>query len=174
VGMEGSVLGGEPAGFAIATENDVPMAAKGQTLAKAFLAADLTCARCHDAPSRNPYKQEQLFGLAAMLQRKPITVPATSTVAKVEGVGPPAVRVTLKPGTPVAPEWHLDGLAPEDVPAELLRDPADPRERVAAILTSPANERFAQVLVNRVWKRYFGVGLVEPVDNWLGARPSHP
>ena len=44
VGMEGSVAAGEPAGFAVATENDVPMAAKGQTLAKAFLATDLTCA----------------------------------------------------------------------------------------------------------------------------------
>jgi hypothetical protein len=172
--MEGSFLAGEPAGFALATENDVPTAAKGQVIAKAFLAADLTCARCHDAPSRIPYKQEQLFSLAAMLERNPIKLPATSTVPKVDGTRQPAVRTSLKPGTAVAPAWHLDDLASGDVPAELLLDPADPRERVAAILTAPADERFAQVLANRVWKRYFGVGLVEPVDNWLGAKPSHP
>jgi len=171
--MEGSLLAGEPAGFAIATENDVPMAAKAQTVAKAFLAADLTCARCHDAPSKNPYKQEQLFSLAAMLGRKPITVPATSSVP-LDGDHRPAVRVTLKPGTSVDPAWHLDALAPAEVSGELVRDPADGRERVAAILTGPANERFARVLANRVWKRYFGVGLVEPVDNWLAATPSHP
>jgi hypothetical protein len=172
VRMEGSVLAGEPAGFALASENDVPMAAKAQTLAKAFLAADLTCARCHDAPSR-AFSQEQLFSLAAMLDGKPLTVPATSTVPKGEGGRQPAVRVTLNVGTKVAPAWHLDGLAPSDVPAEIVHNPADRRERVAAILTGPANERFARVLVNRVWKRLLGVGLVEPVDNWHGVTPSH-
>ncbi|MGH7201200.1 MAG: DUF1553 domain-containing protein, partial [Planctomycetaceae bacterium] len=80
----------------------------------------------------------------------------------------------LKPGTSVEPEWPFDELASEAVPAEFLRDPDDPRERFAAILTSPANERFAQVIVNRLWQRYLGRGLVEPVDNWFDAEPSHP
>jgi len=41
-------------------------------------------------------------------------------------------------------------------------------------MTSPQNERFAQVLVNRLWKRYLGWGLVEPVDDWNEAEVSHP
>jgi len=28
--------------------------------------------------------------------------------------------------------------------------------------------------VNRVWKRYMGLGLVEPADDWSQAKPSHP
>ena len=63
VRMEGGALGGGPAGFGMATQNDAPMAAKAHVLAKAFLAADLKCARCHDAPF-HPYAQEDLFGLA--------------------------------------------------------------------------------------------------------------
>jgi hypothetical protein len=30
------------------------------------------------------------------------------------------------------------------------------------------------VLVNRVWKRFLGAGLVEPVDDWEGRTPSDP
>jgi len=172
--MEGSKERGAPSAFGIATENDVPMAAKAQTLARAFLAADLGCARCHDGPGKSGFKQEQLFSLAAMLDRKSLAVPLSSTVKHVEGARKPAVNVTLKPGTKVPPSWQLDDLANEQLPPGVLRDEKDERERVAALLTSPRNERFAQVLVNRVWKRYLGLGLVEPVDDWRRAKPTHP
>jgi hypothetical protein len=29
-------------------------------------------------------------------------------------------------------------------------------------------------MVNRIWRRYLGRGLVEPVDDWEGRTPSHP
>ena len=64
--MRGSKHGGAPAGFAMASQNDVPMAAKAHILSTAFLAVELKCARCHDAPY-HPYKQKDLFCLAAML-----------------------------------------------------------------------------------------------------------
>ena len=56
----------------------------------------------------------------------------------------------------------------------VLRDGSDTRERLAALITSPRNKRFAEVIVNRMWRRYFGRGLVEPVDDWEHAEPSHP
>ncbi len=33
-------------------------------------------------------------------------------------------------------------------------------------LTSPENPRFTKVIANRMWKKVFGRGLVEPVDDW--------
>jgi hypothetical protein len=45
---------------------------------------------------------------------------------------------------------------------------------VAWEIVRPENERFARVMVNRVWKRYFGEGFVEPVGDWEGNAPSHP
>ncbi len=33
-------------------------------------------------------------------------------------------------------------------------------------LTNPENPRFTKVIANRIWKKIFGRGLVEPIDDW--------
>ncbi|HYE97271.1 MAG TPA: DUF1549 domain-containing protein [Planctomycetota bacterium] len=49
------------------------------------------------------------------------------------------------------------------------------REAYARWLTSPENPRFTTVIANRLWKRFFGLGLIEPVDNLRdNTRPSNP
>ena len=163
--MEGSTLGGGPAGFGMASQNDAPMATKAQIVAKAFLAAEMKCARCHDAPG-HPYDQADLFGLAGMLAGKAVTVPAASTVKAQPGGREPAVSVTLKAGETVVPHWNLGEIRDAAVPADLLPPDASSRDRLALLVTAPTNKRFAPVLANRLWKRYMGVGLVEPVDDW--------
>lgn len=174
ISMEGSFLQGAPGGFAVATENDVPMAAKAQVLGKAFLGLDMTCSRCHDSPSARGFKQEQLFGLAAMLAKVPITLPKTSSVPVGEGGRVPNVKVTLHVGSKVSPTFLFGSVISDKLPDGILRNKEDQRERVAALITSPGNERFAQVLANRVWKRFLGVGIVENPDDWGRAKPSHP
>jgi len=172
--MEGSVYYGGPAGFGMATENDVPIAQKAQILAQAFLGMQMQCARCHDAPY-HPFKQKELFNLAAMLKRQPQKVPLSSSIpTNANIVIGRVVQVTLPPGATVDPVWPFLQVAPEDIPLGVLKDPQDPRERLAALITDARNTRFARVLVNRVWKRYLGWGIVEPVDDWETATPSHP
>jgi hypothetical protein len=84
------------------------------------------------------------------------------------------IEVSLKPGQSVAPDWPFEQLA-HDVPDPMLvRNAGDERERLAAIITSPRNDRFTQVIANRLWKRYLGWGLVEPADDWDSNKPSHP
>jgi hypothetical protein len=165
--MEGSSYYGGPAGFGVATQNDVPMAAKAQLIGQAFLGMQMKCARCHDAPFHN-FNQKDLFSIAAMLQRAPLEVPKTSSVPMVEGVRKPRVEVTLKPGTKVAAAWPFKGTE--------LSEPihSDTREQLAAFITGENSNRFAKVIANRVWQRYLGWGLVEPADDWEKAKPSHP
>lgn len=171
--MDGSMVAGAPSGFGIATENDVPMAAKAQTVTKAFLAVDLTCARCHDAPYQ-PYKQEQLFALGAMLGREGIKVPKTSSVPQIPGGRKPAVEVTLQPGTTVNAAWKFAELATANLTSDMIRQSDDPRELAAAIITAPTSDRFAKVIANRVWQRFLGVGIIDSVDDWHDAEASHP
>jgi hypothetical protein len=66
--------------------------------------------------------------------------------------------------------------------AEFLdgRAPPGPTERgaravLADWITSPDNPYFARAAVNRMWGHFFGVGLVDPVDDFRDDNPpSHP
>jgi hypothetical protein len=172
--MEGSLRYGGTAGFSMATENDAPLAAKAQNLALAFLAMDLRCARCHDAP-HHPFTQRDLFELAAMLGRGEQTLPKSSTIPGDEQAHRSLlVSVTLRPGEKIAPRWPLGQHFAGPPPTQWLEHPDDPREQLALWITAPQNPRFAKVMVNRLWQRYFGRGLVEPVDDWETATPTHP
>ena len=172
VAMRGSERYGGPAGFGVASQNDAPMATKGVVLASAFLGVQLKCARCHDAPGGGRL-QEDLFSLAALLAGKDVAVPATSSVPadKLHAGGRKAlITVSLKPGAPVKPKWRLEDIVKADAVGEGLAG----RDRLAALLTTAANERFAQVQANRIWRSLMGRGLVEPPDDWDRAKPTHP
>jgi hypothetical protein len=47
----------------------------------------------------------------------------------------------------------------------------DPRVVLAKWITDPANENFSGAMVNRLWKHFMGVGLVEPVDDLRASNP---
>lgn len=163
-----------PKGFGMATQNDAPMAAKAHILGAAFMGIQMKCARCHDAPYQS-VRQEDLFNLAAMLERKSVEVPASSIVPESKlSERQSLVKVTLQPNQKIDPLWPFEEFGEQPLPTSLLRDPDDPREMLAAHMTSPANPRFAKTIVNWVWKRYFGRGLVEPAVDWENANVTHP
>ena len=177
--LRGSAHEGGSAGFGIAANNDAPFAAKGQIIASAFMGIELQCARCHDSPYHST-TQRDLYSLAAMFERKPVTVPSTSRVPAAffeRSDRSSLIQVTLKPGEPVEPAWpfeELTGTLEEDSLLSLCHRPEDTREQLAAMLTAPQNDRFAKVIVNRVWRRFIGAGIVEPPHDWEGRKPSHP
>jgi hypothetical protein len=167
---------GGPAGFGVASQNDVPFAAKGAIVSSAFLGVDLKCARCHDSPT-GAFKQEQLFQLGAMLANLPLEVPKTSSVdpAKLHAGGrTPLIEVTLLPGSTVEPHWPFRDFAETTTASDLVLHQDDRREQLAVLLTAPQNERFPQVFANRVWQRFMGRGIVEPLDDWERGTPTHP
>ncbi len=60
-----------------------------------------------------------------------------------------------------------------EIDVETLDDPAI--ESYAKWIASTENPRFTRVIANRLWKKVFGVGLVEPVDEWTDqTTASHP
>src|SRR5262249_9203340 len=144
--LRGSPHEGGSAGFGIAGDNDAPLAAKGQIVAGAFLGLELQCARCHDSPYHST-KQRDLYALAAMFERKPVTVPKTSRVPDAffaKKGRESLIKVTMKPGEPVPPAWPFAEVTENADDASLdawIQDPQDTRERLAALITAPQNTR---------------------------------
>lgn len=176
--MKGSRLGGGPAGFAMASQNDVPLAERAIVLASAFGARSLKCARCHDSPVNN-HSQQQLFAMAAMLNRSSLSVPATSSVPKrPDGQRSPLITVSIEPGTTVDPAFPFHSIATNGIENEsawhaLVRNPQDTREQLALHLTHPLLSNFAHVMVNRLWTRLFGHGLMPDPDDWVGTQSDY-
>jgi len=67
-------------------------------------------------------------------------------------------------GLALAPQ-PLDRSATEVPPGE------DPRKVLADWMTAPTNEYFSGSMVNRLWKHFLGVGLVDPVDDLRSSNP---
>lgn len=64
-----------------------------------------------------------------------------------------------QPQDPVEPSTLFGGSV------SLTSDPMERKNAYANWLTGPENPRFTRVIVNRLWKRTFGHGIFEPVDN---------
>lgn len=171
--MEGSRYLGGPAGFGMASQNDVPLAAKAHILGTAFLGVEMKCARCHDAPS-HPFAQADLFSIAAMLNRKPLKVPASSSIpATPEELAEMVVKVSIKPGESIKPVWPFPEFS--DIESDdRFEQSSDTRAKLAQAITHPENSRFREVVVNRIWTELIGTGLVDMTGDWTDRQPSHP
>jgi hypothetical protein len=79
-----------------------------------------------------------------------------------------------RPGAEV-PRKFLDVLGGQRLPEHLARSTSG-RLELAGWITSPENPLTARVIVNRVWQRHFGTGLVPSASDFglRGEQPSHP
>jgi hypothetical protein len=157
---------------------------------RAFFGVNLRCAQCHDHPHVPEWTQERFYGLSAFFGR-------TFEHAYTEGTqqrtafGERAtgeLEYTVKGQKKVAPLVFLDGTAVaepplaadfKEVPPPKNALPPDPpfsrRAALARVGVGPKSPSFTRAIVNRVWKRLVGRGLVEPVDMMHeGNPPTHP
>ena len=133
-----------------------------------FLGIRLECAKCHHHPFE-VYGQKDFYSFAAyfaQVGRKgtglspPISGSEEFVFASGKGsVTHPRTGEIMQP----AP---LFGEAPD------VGEVEDPREALAAWVTSPENHYFARTMVNRVWADLMGIGLVEPVDDLRATNPA--
>jgi hypothetical protein len=138
-----------------------------------FLGIRLSCAQCHDHPFVE-WTQQDYWGMAAFFSQ--VQTPGRAKQVYRLGVrDDPAITLAS-----LVDAGNVDGfmpLSPTVLGGEELSPHAETTSRaaLAAWMTSPENEFFARAMVNRTWWRFFGRGLVEPVDDMHAANPaSHP
>lgn len=132
-----------------------------------FLGIRLECAKCHHHPFE-VYGQDEFYSFAAYfakLARKGtgISAPISGSEEFIFAGTNGAVNHPLKQ-TPMTPK-PLFGQAAS------LEGVEDPREVLAAWITSDQNDFFAQTMTNRVWADLMGRGFVDPIDDLRATNP---
>jgi hypothetical protein len=125
--------------------------------ARAFLGIRVQCAQCHDHPFAK-WKREEFWGFAAFFAGVPQQADDAATL-RMPRNDPQRRELTIPGTSKVVKAAHLDHSAPA------WRPRVGTREVLADWVTSPENRYFARAAVNRVWARFFGNGLIDPVDD---------
>lgn len=138
-----------------------------ETVAQAFLGLSINCAKCHNHPLEK-WTNDQYYGMANLFSR----VRAKGWGGDFRGGDGLRVVYSDTRGELVQPSRAkpqpprpLDGAALE------FDDPSDRRVPLAQWLSSPENPYFTRAIANRVWANFFGVGLVEKVDDLRISNP---
>ncbi len=129
--------------------SQVPELQFAQNVGQVFLGVNLKCASCHDSFIDN-WKLDDSYGLAAIIASKPMEEhrcdKPTGKMATAKFLFPELG--TIDPKLPVN----------------------DRLKRLAEIITSPEDGRLTRTVVNRIWHRLMGRGIVHPVDS-MGSPP---
>lgn len=140
----------------------------GSAVSRLFVGVKLECAQCHDHPFA-PYTREQFWEFAAFFaDLNPLPGTRPGFVGPVQPqVDRNRLRIPNTDKTVIA--RFFDGTDPA------WADNRSPREELARWLTSPQNAYFARNMANRMWAHFFGIGIVDPVDEpGDNNPPSHP
>jgi hypothetical protein len=146
-----------------------------ESIAQAFLGTRIGCARCHNHPLER-YTQDDFYHFSAFFTR-----------IKLDRKNPKEAATTLlishhdakQNKNPVTVRQPRTGklLAPQtlDRATHDLKPQEDPRISLVEWMTRPENDYFSGAMINRLWKHFFSVGLVEPVDDLRATNPpSNP
>lgn len=159
----------------------------------AFFGINVSCAKCHDHPLVEDWRQDHFYGLKSFFNR---TFESGGFIAERE-FGDVSFKTTagetrnaklmFLTGTEVAePEHKLDDKqrkAQEALFKKLAKEKKAPprpkfsrREKLVEVAVQQGqNDFFARAIVNRIWHQYFGFGLVMPLDQMHAENlPSHP
>ena len=120
-----------------------PMQA-AQSVSQVFLGVNLKCASCHDS-FVNDWALADAYGLAAVY--------SDDALELVHCDKPTGRKAVLRFLYPEVGAMDAGAARPERM------------KRLAEIVTSPADGRLSRTLVNRLWARLLGRGLVEPLDD---------
>ena len=160
VTARGSTLENGAANF-FALHEDPPNMA--ETTTQAFLGMSINCAKCHNHPLEK-WTNDEYFGFANLFARVRAKTGSGDGERIIFAAADGDINQPLT-GRPQKPR-------PLDGPALPIDDPADRREALVTWLTSPENPYFSRAIVNRVWANFFGVGLVEKVDDLRVTNPA--
>ncbi|QDU95441.1 DUF1549 and DUF1553 domain-containing protein [Lignipirellula cremea] len=165
VTAKGSALEHGAANFYALHQDPTIMA---ETVSQAFMGLSINCAKCHNHPLEK-WTNDQYYGMANLFSR----VRAKGWGGDFRsGDGNRIIFTDTQGELPQPSTGRPQPPRPLDAEPLAFDDPRDRREYLADWLVSPDNPYFTRSIVNRVWANYFGVGLVEAVDDLRATNPA--
>jgi hypothetical protein len=134
-----------------------------ETASQAFLGMSIACAKCHNHPLEK-WTNDQYYQMANLFAR--IRVKSGSRDGE-------NIIFTVNEGDLVQPlRGKPQPPAPLDASPLRMDSPEDRRVALADWMVSRDNPYFSRAIVNRIWANFFGVGLVQNVDDLRATNPA--
>jgi mono/diheme cytochrome c family protein len=128
----------------VVNASQTPPMQAAQNVSQVFMGVNLKCASCHDS-FINDWQLADAYGLANVFSDQPLEI----------------YRCDVPTGQKAATKFLFPQLG--DLPATTNKQAR--LRALAAVITGPKDGRLSRTMVNRLWARFFGRGLVEPVDD---------
>lgn len=136
-----------------ASETDTVQSAAA--VSQVFMGTAMKCGSCHNHFENDEWPQRRVIAFAGLFADADLEM----------------IRCERRTGRVIPAAFPFaigDEAESEPAPAG-----ADARRAIAArALVDPRNPRFAPSIVNRLWKRFVGLGLVEPIDDFRDDRAA--
>jgi mono/diheme cytochrome c family protein len=129
-------------GFVNASQ--MPQMQTAQNVSQIFMGVNLKCASCHDS-FINDWQLSDAYGLANVFSDHPLEI----------------YRCDQPTGQQAPTKFIFSQLG--DLPATTNKQ--ERLQSLAALITCPKDGRLPRTMVNRLWAKFLGRGLVEPVDD---------
>jgi hypothetical protein len=115
-----------------------------QSVSQSFLGINMKCASCHDS-FIDRWKLSEAYGLAAIYSNRPLEIHRCDK--------------------PIDQQATAAWLFPEIGQIDAKAAQPERLKQLAALMTHPQNGRTPRTIVNRLWQRLMGRGIVHPVDS---------
>jgi len=124
--------------------SQMPQMQAAQNISQVFMGLNLKCASCHDS-FINDWQLSDAYGFANVFSDQPLEIYRCDV--------PTGQKAAIKFLFPQLGEIHA------------TTNKAERLEDLARVLTCPKDGRLTSTVVNRLWARFLGRGLIEPVDD---------
>jgi hypothetical protein len=128
----------------VVNASQTPQMQAAQNISQVFMGLNLKCASCHDS-FVNDWQLTDAYALANIYADEPLEI--------------------FQCDKPLGKKASTRFLYPEFGEIDTGAAKTNRLKQLAASVTSPKNGRLSRTLVNRMWGKFFGHALVEPVDD---------
>jgi mono/diheme cytochrome c family protein len=128
----------------VVNASQTPEMQAAQNISQVFMGVNLKCASCHDS-FINDWTLADSYGMASIYAEQPLEL--------------------VQCDKPLGKTAPVKFLFPELGALDTKASKPDRVKRLAEVITSREDGRLSRTIVNRLWARFLGRGLVEPVDD---------